>query len=194
MDSSLITKLRSLTGAGIVDCKKALEEANDNFDSAVEILRKKGQKVAANKQEQFEALARAIGRDDLINDVRFVERESRKVHRAALTTEIEAGLRRHSAAEWETILNTLDIPAGRVLTVPQALASPQVQQRGLLQTFDLPGFDHPVTQTRAGFKMPGAEPEISGPPPRLGEHSVEVLRSLGYSDEDISNLRSAGAI
>ena len=52
MDSSLITKLRSLTGAGIVDCKKALEEANDNFDSAVEILRKKGQKVAANKQER----------------------------------------------------------------------------------------------------------------------------------------------
>ncbi len=52
MDSSLIAKLRSLTGAGIVDCKKALEEANDNFDSAVEILRKKGQKVAANKQER----------------------------------------------------------------------------------------------------------------------------------------------
>lgn len=51
-DSQLIVKLRSLTGAGIVDCQKALQEGGGDFDKAVELLRKKGQKVAANKQER----------------------------------------------------------------------------------------------------------------------------------------------
>ncbi len=51
-DTQLIVKLRSLTGAGIVDCQKALQEGGNDFDKAVELLRKKGQKVAANKQER----------------------------------------------------------------------------------------------------------------------------------------------
>lgn len=52
VDQQTIVKLREFTGAGIVDCKKALDEAQGNFDAAVDILRKKGQKVAANKQER----------------------------------------------------------------------------------------------------------------------------------------------
>ncbi len=51
-DTQLIVKLRSLTGAGIVDCQKALQEGGNDFEKAVELLRKKGQKVAANKQER----------------------------------------------------------------------------------------------------------------------------------------------
>lgn len=51
-DTSLIMKLRNLTGAGIVDCQKALSESGENFDKAVEFLRKRGQKVAAAKQER----------------------------------------------------------------------------------------------------------------------------------------------
>lgn len=51
-DASLIMKLRNLTGAGIVDCQKALEEAVGDYELAVELLRKRGQKVAAAKQER----------------------------------------------------------------------------------------------------------------------------------------------
>lgn len=52
LDPSLIVKLRSLTGAGIVDCKKALEENSGDFEKAIDALRKKGQKVAVNKQDR----------------------------------------------------------------------------------------------------------------------------------------------
>jgi elongation factor Ts len=52
IDSKLVSQLRTQTGAGIVDCKKALEDANGNYDQAVESLRKKGQKIAANKQDR----------------------------------------------------------------------------------------------------------------------------------------------
>lgn len=51
-DTSLIMKLRNLTGAGIVDCQKALTESGEDYDKAVDLLRKRGQKVAAAKQER----------------------------------------------------------------------------------------------------------------------------------------------
>ena len=46
---SEITRLRHITGAGMMDCKKALTEAGGDIDKAIEILRKKGQKIAANR-------------------------------------------------------------------------------------------------------------------------------------------------
>src|SRR5437016_10498074 len=47
-----VNKLRQLTGAGMMDCKKALMEANGDFEAAIDILRKKGQKIAANRQDR----------------------------------------------------------------------------------------------------------------------------------------------
>jgi CoA:oxalate CoA-transferase len=171
---------------------------NSNFTAAPSGTFTTGQgllNIAANKQEQFEALVGAIGRKDLMKDPRFAERESRKQHRAALTVEIEAALRSKTADEWETILNGLGIPAGRVVTVPEALRNPQVQQRQLLQTFAaVDGLHQPLTLTRAGFKMAGADPFVGSPPPRLGEHTVQILHDLGYSDDDIAALRTEGAI
>ena len=60
--ASEVNKLRKTTGAGMMDCKKALVEANGDFDSAIEILRKKGQKVAAKRadRESSEGVAIAI--------------------------------------------------------------------------------------------------------------------------------------
>ena len=69
---------------------------NDNFTAAPSGAFKTGSgllNIAANKQEQYEALAKAIGREDLIADPRFADREDRKLHRAALTLEVEAALR-----------------------------------------------------------------------------------------------------
>jgi len=151
--------------------------------------------IAANKQEQFEALAAAVGRADLVGDPRFAKRESRKLHRAALTDILESALSAKPARQWEAIFNALGIPAGCVVTIPEALASAQIAERGLLQTFqDVPGVGRPVTVVRAGFTMSQGEPAASTPPPRLGEHTDEVLGDLGYSAAEIDALRKAGAL
>jgi len=82
-----------------------------------------------------------------------------------------------------------------VLSVPEALANPQIKHRELLQTFDdAPGVGRAVTVTRAGFKMSSGDPSVSAPPPRLGEHTDELLKGLGYSGAEIAALRSVGAV
>jgi crotonobetainyl-CoA:carnitine CoA-transferase CaiB-like acyl-CoA transferase len=171
---------------------------NDNFTAAPSGTFRTGAgllNIAANKQEQFEALAKAVGRTELVRDARFRDRESRKRNRAELSRELEEALARRPAAEWEAILNLEGVPAGRVLTVREALEVPQVRQRELLQRFDdPPGVGRPISITRAGFKMSCGDPAAGLPPPRLGEHTREILQSLGYSEGEIGKLKDAGAI
>ena len=72
--ASEVNKLRKNTGAGMMDCKKALVEADGNFDSAIEILRKKGQKVAAKRadRESSEGAAIAIANEDNTSGIGIV--------------------------------------------------------------------------------------------------------------------------
>jgi crotonobetainyl-CoA:carnitine CoA-transferase CaiB-like acyl-CoA transferase len=153
--------------------------------------------IAANKQEQFVALVRALDLPELADDPRFAQREARKRHRVALSALLEDKLRQRPCAEWEKLLNKIGIPAGAVLTVPQALSLPQVRERELLKTFDaVPGLDleDGLTVSRAGFKLSGGDPDVCTPPPTLGQHTDELLHDIGYSADEIAQLRHAGAV
>ena len=151
--------------------------------------------IAANRQEQFETLARLIGRPELAGDPRFAERESRKRNRLALKAEIETALARKSAAEWSALLNAQGVPAGEVLDIPDVLAHPQVASRGLVKTFDAaPGVARPVSVVRSGFRLKSGDPAPAMPPPALGADTDDVLASLGYRADEIEALRRQNAI
>jgi len=151
--------------------------------------------IAANQQQQFEALVRLIGRPELAADPRFAEREARKRNRFALKAEIEAALIGKSAAEWSALLNAHDVPAGEVLDVPSVLAHPQVVERGVVKAFaEVPGVATPVAVVRTGFRLQSGDPEASEPPPALGADTDAVLGSLGYGADEIAALRRAKAI
>lgn len=151
--------------------------------------------IAANKQQQFEALCTIIDRPDLARDPRFAEREARKKHRADLKREIESALELNSAEFWENALNALGVPAGRVLSVPEVLAHQQVEARQLIQSFDTTILeDRPLRVTRAGFRSSAGVPSASTPPPTLGQHTTKVLDELGLSEAEIEALANSGVI
>ena len=171
---------------------------NDNFTAAPSGAFETGDgllNIAANKQEQFVTLMGLIGRPELTEDERFAHREDRKRNRAALTVEIEVALAARSAAEWETILNSAGVPAGRVLDVPSALDLQQIKSRELVEEFD--GFEvlgKPLSLVTAGYRLADGERRLHAPPPRLGEHTDEILAEVGYSRDEIAELRKVSAI
>ncbi|MXO72844.1 CaiB/BaiF CoA transferase family protein [Alteraurantiacibacter buctensis] len=144
--------------------------------------------VAANKQEQFVALCRVMGLAELLDDPRFAEREARKRHRDELNGILNAVFRTRTAAEWEDDLNRANVPAGQILTVPQALNHPQVAQRALVQ--EVGG----IRIARSGFRFADTQPDAACAPPRLGEHNAEIFGDLGVAEQELARLHEAGAI
>ncbi|MEL6958009.1 MAG: CoA transferase [Pseudomonadota bacterium] len=151
--------------------------------------------IAANKDEQWEALARHLGRDDLLDHPAFATREDRKTNRLRLKAELETVLTTKAAADWENELNTIGVPSGAVHSVPDVLANPQISERGFLAHFkDVPGIDEDIDLARIGALINGKRPSVATPPPRLGQDTEEVLTALGYSAEDVARLRRDGVI
>ncbi|WP_127556978.1 CaiB/BaiF CoA transferase family protein [Nioella ostreopsis] len=151
--------------------------------------------IAANKDEQWELLARHLGLEVLLDDPDYATREDRKRNRYALRSLIEARLEAKSARDWARELNALGVPAGAVLSVPEALAHPQVADRGLVACFeDVPGVDRPVRVLRPGVKLDGAVPEVAQGPPALGADSAEVFGTLGLDSAELERLARDGVI
>jgi formyl-CoA transferase len=151
--------------------------------------------IAANKQEQFEAVCQVLGAPEWAQDARFIDRHARLQHRDELRALMEQAMESKPAGEWWRQLNTAGVPAGPVYSVPQALAHPQIEGRGMLATFkDAPGVGRDIRVVRTGFKLNGEPPSVDTPPPLLGEHSDELLAELGYSAEEMDALKAEKAV
>ncbi|MCI5109873.1 MAG: CoA transferase [Marivita sp.] len=151
--------------------------------------------IAANKDEQWTALARHLGRDDLLSAPAYLTREDRKANRLRLRAELETVLTTRPAADWAEELNAIGVPAGAVLTVPEALAHPQIAGRDFVERFDaVPHVDRPVDIVSVGALLNGRRPTVATPPPGLGQDASRILDSLGYSVDTIDTLRKEGVI
>ena len=100
-----------------------------------------------------------------------------------------------STQEWWQAFNEAGVPAGPVYSVSQALAQPQVAERGMLATFpDVPGVGRDVRVVRTGFKLNGEAPAVASPPPQLGEHTDALLEELGYDHAAVAALKKEKAV
>ncbi len=148
--------------------------------------------LAAGNDSQFEKLCRALGAPDLAQDGRFSTNAARLRHREELTTLVEGITRTRPAKWWADKLSAQGVPCGPVQNIAQAFSDPQVRHRGM--RVELRGA-RPVPVVANPVRMSASPVRYELPPPRLGEHTEEVLQDiLSLRAEEIETLRAAGVI
>lgn len=124
--------------------------------------------IAANKQEQFEALSHLLKHSEWITDTRFANRQARLEHRKELKSLIETALSKNTTEHWWHALVGVGVPAGPVYSVEEALNHPQVRDRGLVERFEDAGIGRPLEVVSGGYRFDGQAPRVTTPPPLLG--------------------------
>jgi formyl-CoA transferase len=144
------------------------------------------------QQQMWHALLKAIGRDELIGDVRYETPEARARHRDEVNRSVEEWTSRRPKHEVMAALAGAGVPCGACLDTGEVLTDPHLLARDMIVEIQ-----HPV---RGRFVTVGNPIKLSAsattirPSPLLGEHRAEILAELGYSDEQIRALEKDGAV
>jgi formyl-CoA transferase len=99
----------------------------------------------------------------------------------------------HDSAYWLKFLNDAGVPSGPINTIDQVFADPQVQHLKMVEEIPSPYF-HPLRLVGQPFRLSQAESGVRLRPPEHGEHTDEVLASLGLTSGEIDGLRGRGVI
>lgn len=142
--------------------------------------------IAAANDKLFRLLCERIGSPELADDPRFVTNPDRLAHRDELLPPLRERFAQETSAYWLESLS--GIPAAPVQDLVEVGAHPQTRAGGMLQ--DVGG----IEAVAAPLQIDGERIEHRLAPPRLGEHSREVLAELGYSNEDIGALERDGVV
>ena len=149
--------------------------------------------IAAGNPRLWKQLCEAIGVPSLASDPRFSTNTDRVRNRSELKAELEQAFGSRTVDELAALLNAASVPCGRVRTVSEALNDPQVEPRQMLLGFDDPELN--------GFRVLGNPIKLSANgahptrrPPRLGEHTREILVELGFNDRQIAEILSAATV
>ena len=148
--------------------------------------------MGANNQKLWEKLCALLGRTELLEDERFSTISLRLAHRTALEGELEKSFREKTKDHWVETLLEAGIPAGPILSYPEAFEGEHGKARGMRMEID-----HPIEGTvpNIGFavKLSGTPQQVRRHPPLLGEHTAEVLAEIGIDAEAQALLVAQGA-
>jgi crotonobetainyl-CoA:carnitine CoA-transferase CaiB-like acyl-CoA transferase len=145
--------------------------------------------VACGSDGQYAKLCALLDRPDLLEDARFATNPARVANRTTLIPILQDLFARRPAAEWVEKLLEAGIPSGPINSIPAILDDPHVQARGLVFSGNLLRLIGPPAQFSA------TPPQVRSLPPKLGEHTADVLREiLSLDDDALARLRAGGAI
>ena len=149
--------------------------------------------IGGATQSNWERLCRAVGRAELLSDPRFAANADRMANRAALERTLSETFMTRTTAHWLGVLDRAGVPCGPINDMSQVYADPQVIARDMVVDID-----HPTAGAIRNVGIPVKFSETPGtvrrPPPRLGEHTHEVLVEFGYTADEIAALERGGIV
>ena len=148
--------------------------------------------MGANNQKLWVQLCTLLGRGELLDDARFSTISLRLANRPALEQELERTFRQQTKEHWVSTLLDAGIPAGPILTYPEAFGSDHAKARNMRIEIDHP-VEGKVPNIGFAVKLSGTPQQVRRHPPLLGEHTQEVLTELGLSEREQADLRTQGA-
>jgi crotonobetainyl-CoA:carnitine CoA-transferase CaiB-like acyl-CoA transferase len=140
---------------------------------------------------QWRAVLERLGQPELLQDPRFATLQARTEHSREVYAWLDATFRTRTTEQWLALLGEADVPAGPLHTLESLLDDPHLNAVGFFQRLE-----HPTEGTLVTLRPPSrwsrTPPEVRRAPPRLGEHSSELLAEAGYSGAEIAELVAAG--
>jgi len=144
--------------------------------------------LSASGNRIFGRFCKAIGREDLPKDPRYASSVERAKHRVELSRLVAEILSQRTTQQWIELLVPAGVPCGPVYNISEVFDDPQVKALRIARPVKHPKLGT-INVVGQPFEIVGTDRGIRSPTPKLGEHTEEVLRSLGHSDAEIERLR-----
>lgn len=141
----------------------------------------------------WRGLLAALGRTDIGEDPRFIDRPARIENFQALIEAMRPVFAARTRAQWMERLAAHDVPSAPVHTIPEVLEDPEVKHLGLFYQYQHPRFGT-LTGMHRSTRIDGERETDPLPPPALGEHTDRILGEAGLAMDEIAQLRAAGVI
>ena len=148
--------------------------------------------MGATNQKLWTQLCGLLAREDLLDDARFKTISLRLANRAALIEALEVSFAKKTSAEWVEEFLEVGIPAGPILSYPQAFESEHGRHRQMRIEIDHP-VEGKVPNIGFAVKLSATPQQVRMPPPLLGEHTEAILAELGIGAEERAALKVQGA-
>src|SRR6185503_12764889 len=142
----------------------------------------------------YKRWARLMGEDHWLTDPRFKDDVSRAANGAILSERTQRWAEQRSTAEALDALAEAKVPAGPMFSPQQVLDDPHVNAGGYLQSLEYPGVERPIPYVTPGADLSETPAKIRSRPPTIGEHTTAIMTELGYSAEQIADLRESKVI
>jgi crotonobetainyl-CoA:carnitine CoA-transferase CaiB-like acyl-CoA transferase len=149
--------------------------------------------IGANNARLWDRLCTVLERPDLRADPRFGTNADRVRNRAELAAELGTTLSERDTDDWVDLLLDAGVPAGPIRDYRQSCADPHTLAREMVVEMDHPT-EGRVPALGIPVKLSDTAGSIRRVPPRLGEHTDELLRTVGYSAAEIDELRAKGSV